>query len=55
MPRKEPLAAITTNKYYDIQAAVRYFHRTEHGATAVIEQDLVQKKIILPAQTINLD
>jgi len=39
MPRKESLATIMPNRYYDIQATVKYFHRAEHGATAVIEQD----------------
>ena len=55
MPRKEPLATITPNRYYDIEATVKYFHRTEHGATAVIEQDQVQKKVLLHPQTQNLD
>lgn len=48
MPRKESLATIVPNRYYDLQATVKYFHRTEHGATAVIEQDQIQKKIMLP-------
>lgn len=55
MPRKESLATIVPNRYYDLQATVKYFHRTEQGATAIIEQDQVQKKILLPSQTNDLD
>lgn len=55
MPRKESLAAIVPNRYYDIEATVKYFHHTEKGTTAVIEQDEVQKKIMLPARSIELE
>jgi hypothetical protein len=55
MPRKESLAAIVPNRYYDIEATVKYHHNTEKGTTAIIEQDEVQKKIMLPARSVALE
>ena len=55
MPRKESLSIIVPNRYYDLQATVRYLHKTEKGTTAIIEQDEVQKKIMLPADTPELE
>ena len=55
MPRKESLAAIVPNRYYDLEATVKYFHNTEKGTTAIIEQDDVQKKIMLPPRSIQLE
>jgi hypothetical protein len=55
MPRKESLAAIAPNRYYDLQATVKYLHHTEKGTTAIIEQDEVQKKIMVPPRTLNLE
>ena len=52
MPRKESLAAIVANRYYDLEATVKYFHHTEKGTTAIIEQDEVQKRIMLPPRSV---
>lgn len=55
MPRRESLAAIVPNRYYDLQATVKYLHQTEKGTTAIIEQDEVQKTIMIPPRTVNLE
>ena len=55
MPRKESLSAILPNRYYDLQATVKYLHHTEKGTTAVIEENEVQKKIMVPPRSIELE
>lgn len=55
MPRKESLSAVLPNRYYDLQATVKYLHHTEKGTTAVIEENEVQKKIMLPPRSIELE
>ncbi len=39
MPRKESLSQIIPNKFYSIDATIKYKHETENYTTAVIEQD----------------
>lgn len=48
MPRKETLAAITPNRYYHLEATLKYIHQTENLITAIIEQDNIQRKIKFP-------
>jgi hypothetical protein len=48
MPRKEVLAAITPNRYYHLEATLKYVHETENLTTAIIEQDNTQKRIKFP-------
>jgi hypothetical protein len=55
MPRKESLSAIVPNRYYDLEATVKYIHHTEKGTTAIIEEDEVQKKIMVPPRSLDLE
>ena len=48
MPRKETLAAITPNRYYTLEAKLKYVHETEGCTTAIIEQENTQRKIKFP-------
>ena len=48
MPRQENLAAITPNRYYSLEATVKYVHETDGCTTAIIEQENTQRKIKSP-------
>jgi len=48
MPRKESLSAIVPNKYYSLDATLKYIHNSSSFITAIIEQDNIQKKIKFP-------
>ena len=48
MPKKENLSALLPNKYYNLQAILKYTHENNGKITAIIEQDNIQKKIMLP-------
>jgi hypothetical protein len=54
MPRQESLSAITPNRYYRLQATLKFKHQTEYFTTAIIEEDSVQRKIKLPLEAHDL-
>lgn len=49
MPKQETLANITPNKYYSLDANLKYMHKTQNFITAIIEQEDTQSKIKIPS------
>lgn len=56
MPRQELLENITPNKYYTIDATLRYMHTTPNYQTAILESNNKQAKIkLLPGTEVELN
>ena len=52
MPRQSTLSDIQPNKFYKVTATVKYQHIGEDFITAIIQQDNVQKKILIPKNSV---
>lgn len=55
MPRREALINLTPNRYYEIEATLKYKHQTANYTTAIIEQDNTQSKIKIPSSDIEME
>lgn len=54
MPRKANLSEIIPNRFYEIDATVKYQHVADNVITAVIEQGDIQTKISIPKEGVEL-
>jgi sensor c-di-GMP phosphodiesterase-like protein len=55
MPRRESLAAITPNRFYEIDATLKYQHVGPNSITGIIEENNHQTKIMIPKDGIELE
>ncbi len=55
MPRRQELSSIIPNRFYEIDATLKYQHVGPNIITGIIEQNNVQTKICIPKDGIELE
>lgn len=55
MPKRQPLSNIAPNRYYEIDATLKYKHEGPNTITGIIEQGQVQTKISIPKDGVELE